>query len=352
MELCYRNNPKSLFRKYAKLVTWFANQQLGRDYLKQNNLYIPSEKLGLLLPNGYVRLGTIGKDKIEAQLIVTTRACYAPKLYPALYAIDRLHQWIQDFDEAKMILMGQLGLISWGRMPALAKSLRFLTLEKNPDADPETTSVDGYAQRAAGGTSFADVRDGVGTASADTNGANDYPVAFNSTSASDTWGGLVRYFHLYDTSLLTASATISAAVQSMYINSFIDYYTTQNMRLVLATIASNTAVVAADFQGTVANTTAQTDADLDIGALTTSAYNDWTLNATGRGNISLTSITKFGYKITADVTNTAPTWSINQEEIVRGTSADAAGTTTDPKLVVTYTVPAAGDKKFTLLGVG
>ena len=156
MELSYATNPQSLFRKYAKLVTWFSNQQLGRDFLKHNNLFIPNEKLGLLLPNGYIRLGTIGKDKREAQLVVTTRACYAPRLYPALQAIDLVSRWITSFDEAKELLAWYLGLR--GQPLWATRGIMFAVSTFNPDANEESTSVDGQVYAGSAGQTWTNLR--------------------------------------------------------------------------------------------------------------------------------------------------------------------------------------------------
>ena len=95
-ELSYANNSKSLFRKYANLVTWFSKTQLGCDYLSDHSFSLPynPKDISLLLPNGFIE--EQGKDY---QMTVTTRACYASKLYPALQTIDLVSQWISDFDE-------------------------------------------------------------------------------------------------------------------------------------------------------------------------------------------------------------------------------------------------------------
>src|SRR5258708_25922328 len=119
----------------------------------------------------------------------------------------------------------------------------------------------------------------------------------------------------------------------------------QSIRLVLSTIAATNTIAASDYQGTVGNTANQATADLTIAAFSTVAgYNNtWTLNGVGSGsgldNVSLTSITKFGLKNSADATNTAPTWASSNQAYIQ---AEVGGGTNPPRLVITYTRPVSG----------
>src|SRR3989344_4566684 len=71
-----------------------------------------------------------------------------------------------------------------------------------------------------------------------------------------------------------------------------------------------------------------------------SDYNDFTLNSSGLAQISKTGISKFGMREASyDVANTQPTWGSGQEFSVSGRFADKAGTSEDPKLVVTHSAP-------------
>jgi len=81
---------------------------------------------------------------------------------------------------------------------------------------------------------------------------------------------------------------------------------------------------------------------------TAGTYNDFTLNANGISNISKTGITYFGARDSLDTANTTPTgnnnWNFN--------SSNGAGTTTDPKLVVTYTTGGGTNHNLSLTGAG
>lgn len=319
MELSYVNNPKSLFRKYSKLVTWFANTPMGREYLKLDS------EIALLLPNGYHR--KVGKNKYEATFY--TRAEYAPKLLPALVVLDRARSLIKGFEEAKKLLTWNLGY---------SHKFQMATATFNPNANPETTSVDGYAARVATEI-WATIRAGAGT-TADDLGTSLF--CQYSTGTAPNWSAFYRTFTLFDTSSLGASAVISSAVQSFY--TVTDGNFAVSLRLVTTTPASNTAIVAADFsqQGTVAQATDRTTA-----SMTLNAYNDWTLNATGLGNISKTGITKFGLRVVGDADNVEPTPGDGLTSNMREhQSTDAAN---KPKLVVTYTVPATPSGSFNFI---
>ena len=316
MELCYTNNPKSLFRKYAKLVTWFANTQLGKDYLS-HSFFIPKEKIALFLPNGYI----VKRGK-EYQMTVTTTPVYAPKLYPALQAIDFLKT---NIDESREIMLWILGLRG---QPAWATNKLLSSLTVNPDANVETTSVDGYTTN--GNANFATAR-GASTASFATDDSGntllDECYFFGGTTYY-----ISRSFELFDTSALTSSATISAATFSLYKNATaVNNADTVYIALVTTTPASNTAIVADDYDQSGSTKQA---ADVNYASISTSAYFDMTLNATGLGNISLTGITKFGTRCSRDLDNSAPTGT-NSIEIV---SSDTGSN--KPKLVITYELPS------------
>jgi len=339
MELCYANNPKSLFRKYAKLVTWFANTRLGRDYLSQNNFSIPKEKIGLFLPNGYITIKKMTKKRIDAQLVVTPRACYAPKLYPALQAIDLVSSWITHFDEAKELLAWYTGLRNKPLWASPAFNVAFSSPETyNPDPSPETTSTDGHAGYYNPGinASYATIRAIGGNYSGHT---EHYEMMgfINSDIPSNTWCAMQRSFYLFDTSALPDSPTITGAVFSVYGRNAYDSAMALSMTVVQSTPASNTTIATTDFEGAVNNNTRQVTADITVAAWSTVGYNDFTLNATGIGNISRTGITKFGGKCSHDVDNSAPTWVANALSGSQGWFSDEGSN--QPKLVVTYSFP-------------
>ena len=107
-----------------------------------------------------------------------------------------------------------------------------------------------------------------------------------------------------------------------------------------STPASTSNLVIADYTQT--GTVSQTGSPMTYAAFTVGAYNDYTFNATGRGNLSKTVISKFAWKNeNYDVANVAPPGA-TVSYTLRGYSADAAGTANDVKFVVTHTAVASG----------
>lgn len=326
MELCYANNPKSLFRKYAHLVTWLAQTRLGRAYLG-----IPSHfnDISLLLPNGYRR-----SDGRWHESTFRSRAIYAPKLYPALARLDLVQQWLKDFKEAQQLLAWQVGFTR--NMPALARSAMFQTTF-NPDAHEEDTSVDGHVVSQTIENTWAGIHDGDGTSANDTGTYEGQPI-LSSTGASQKWASWRRGVFLFDSSALPDTDVISGAVVRVYVGALGDNFN-QGVDIVDTSPISNVALEAADW-GNVGSAVQATA--LDLGDITTGILNSWTLNGTGILSISKTSITKFGQSFTSDTADTPPAWQASTTVYTNVVLADHANTTRHPELVVTHVPGAVG----------
>ena len=143
-----------------------------------------------------------------------------------------------------------------------------------------------------------------------------------------------RSIFVYDTSSIPDSDTIDSATNSHYI---IDSSSSDNdgddwINIYLATPADPAVLVTGDYDqvGEVAQAT-----QIDITSIATGAYKDWTLNATGLGNISKTGNTILGAREGHDVLNSEVLTDASGN-IVNSRHADTAGTTQDPKLVVVH----------------
>jgi len=197
-----------------------------------------------------------------------------------------------------------------------------------PDADPETTSVDGATFVDSTYTVWADARNATTGSVAPT----DTAMNFNSESQKGYYN-LWRNVFLFDTSPLGSNATISDATFSVYGTGIKYNDGGDTIHLVSSNPASNTDLVGSDYNIALWGSTSfgsKTVADYSV-----SAYNDMALNADGKNAISKTSITKFGLRHGADINNTAPT-GINQCPMK---FSDTAGTANDPKLLVVHSAP-------------
>ena len=214
------------------------------------------------------------------------------------------------------------------------------TLVVYPNAHVESTSVDGYVGRGAS-SSWADLRGGAGTIA---NDSDQWAYWAQIVGARDgdlnwTWNGLIRGIALFDSSALGAGATISAVVASLYITTvWADGVWGSGYNWYTSTPASNIALQASDYAQL--GVTAQADAANSYAGVTLNAYNHTTFNAVGRGHV-VVGISKFGIRdATYDAANVEPEQQAGEGEYaigIYGRAADYAGTTSDPKLTITYT---------------
>ena len=136
---------------------------------------------------------------------------------------------------------------------------------------------------------------------------------------------------LFDTSALGSGATISAAVLSLYYNS--DKANADagqaEPHIVDFNPASLTDIVVGDWDqfGTTSFAT------VAYSGISTAQYYNFTLDSNGIANISKTGTSAFGIRSAGDINNSTPTGGNR----VSWMSADTAGTSNDPKLVITYT---------------
>lgn len=227
-----------------------------------------------------------------------------------------------------------------------------------PDAgDPGTTTIDGSVWQgySAAGVIWATIRTDAGNTK-DTTTA-DFILTYASTHnvTSDQWTNLVRAIFLFDTSDIPDGDTIDAATLSIKGTSKADTFTTPmapDVDIYTSTPNTNTTLLVGDYaqvQGT-----SQTGSPITYANWSTIAYNDFTFNATGRGNISKTGVSKFGTRNqNYDVANVTPTWEGGKVANIYGNFADTAGTDSDPKLVVVHTAAAgAVSRRRMLIGIG
>ena len=205
-----------------------------------------------------------------------------------------------------------------------------------PDANAESTSVDGQAQENTV-NDFATIRGDVGDSVAGGDAAPEV-IATVATHPSADYITMTRGALLFDTSALPDNAIINNATLGIAGdgNKRDQFAEPGNITLVTSAPASNTAIVAGDYDSF--GTTRQAP-DILISSFVDdgTTYNDFVLNAIGIGNINKTGISKFGIRIGFDTYNNEPTFATDIRARVQARSADAGGTSTGPKLVVTYT---------------
>lgn len=204
--------------------------------------------------------------------------------------------------------------------------------------------VSGNTTRNGTNEVFTSLTAGAGT-SADSATDNVSLVELTCTSISNQYTGLRRAYSLFDTSAIGAGQAVSAATLSWF-GTYNGAALSQSLNICKGVPASNTALVAADFN--IANHTfTQQATAMTMASWSATAYNDFVFNATGMASIAMTGVSKFTLIISADYTSTAPTWSSGADALINGYTANAIGTANDPKLVVTYAAAStSGNSNF------
>lgn len=202
-----------------------------------------------------------------------------------------------------------------------------------PDADPESTSVDGYVEHEALAPPlfWADLIAAAGTSYDDSAIWNGIIVGIYASSTINKWRDLTRGIILFDTILL-AGLTITSATLSLYCSGKGDYLgITPDVNIYSSNPISNTSLAAADYHS-VGNTAFSTSKA--YAGITVAAWNIFTLNASGISAINKTGISKFSVRnANYDVAGNAPGWISLKHSYIVFSSADEAAA---PILTVTY----------------
>lgn len=213
------------------------------------------------------------------------------------------------------------------------------TLVVYPDpGDPGTTSCDGDIRRSSVNETLGTIRASAGTDVLMT--AVTIRAALIATSTPDQYDTLRRAWTLFDTSPLTAGATISAATLSLWGTTKLNELGSPALHIGGGTTASNTTLATGDFvnRGTTSfGSVAYASFDA-----TNSVYTDIALDANGISNIQKTGVSIFTEQLSWDILNntTGLTWSSGLQNAYLFRSSDQATTDNDPKLTITYTVAA------------
>jgi hypothetical protein len=333
---------KHWFQKHQSKLLWLSNSFLGEyifQFKKMGHHLDPKKRITKITPYSVAQFNRIVKTKIGKEYEYTEHFFgqnkYAQKLYfillPIWYAMHIWDWFVADhFQLAPQLSFG------------------FSTLTKWPGSTGTNNPTDGYLIRDADNSTWAGVRDGAGTYK-DDSGIGMSVLVLSGTNNS-TWRAIGRSIFCFDTSGLTSSAVISSAVLSLYGTNKSDSFTypaTPNINIYASTPASTSSLVTGDF--TQVGSTALCDTPITYAGFTTTGYNNFTLNAAGRSNISLTGISKFGARnANYDVANSAPYHPAAGQQVASlsfyTSKSDFTGiggtpTSGDPKLVVTYTLP-------------
>lgn len=335
----YPNDPRLLFRKYEHLITTLARKHgTFRDFVKGKYTHAIPKDVHKLLPNGYILF-----DGKQHQISVAPGAMYVPTLAPVLAKIDLYAPFIKNFQEAEDMLMylakqtkAKPDFIPYREIPHLFKEVMFASYTGSPQTggggENVTTCKNIYNSNAD--VAWATLHDS-STGTVEVGSTN--TVYLSSSGATDKWSLIVRNFHSYDLTEMGAGATISGTPTiGLYVTGKTETLASQSYNIYGSTQANANDVVAEDFDQalTTALATAITGA-----ALSTSAVNNWNINAAGITALEAAAggVVKFSVRLVSDATNTAPTWS--SAKIAR-IGFQMAADANPPLLTATYTAAA------------
>ena len=326
---------RPLFAKYEKQLVQFANTPLGHLYLGTRNLPVIR-----VTPDSIFYLRNIdnGIATIEADHWSGSRLLKKfRKLFNTVGFIAAMG--------AKFAL--DVEAVMYPLMIGIASPADF-----SPDADPETTSVDGYVDYNLGlgnGVSWATIR-GQATGTAANSDGNEVfsDVHFDQLGGTD-WYHFRRGFLLFDTSAIGAGATVTAAVIKVRSDGIIEDLPDSAV-IVACTPASNTNIITADFNQLGTTALSNTIANDGSFSENPSVDNTFTLNATGRAAVDVSGISKFGWRNESDRANSEPaTGGLATNDGARFDIKSRDNGSNFPVLTVTFTEPVSANANMFLV---
>jgi PKD repeat protein len=192
-----------------------------------------------------------------------------------------------------------------------------------------TAAGDGRVERMIPtSTTFSDIRDGPGTTGYST--GNDSIARIESANVSNEFNYMDRGVLIFNTSALPDDATITSAKIGMYVIERNITLGNSNISLTKFTVAGT--INSSDYQNF--NDILLTD-EKNISTMPSFQYHNFTLNALGRSNISLTGESGFGVRTTFDINNVQPTWVERAATFIRFNTAE--NVTFAPFIEISYT---------------
>jgi hypothetical protein len=322
-------NENTWMREYQGLMLALANTSEGKDLLCIDDHHLP-----IIGMRKNVVLYDHGHDKYMADFRVGAKWGNVVR-----YRWQDIRCALERVNELRLADRPQ-ALFRGGRMLVPAGTT---TLTEYPDPHPESTTVDGQVCRDTGypsgaSESFSTMHNGAGT-SVNDSGTNGYFQIYATTTTNEFFN-FCRCIYGFDTSAMGPS-TIDDATASFVGNDYVESLGRFNIALTASTPASNTALVAADYQ-TVAFTAFATalivGTNWNIGS-----YSNFTLNSTGEDYIETGGVTNLACLSDWDRANSfGGSWASEQVTHQGSLLSENSGTSTDPKLVVNYTAVPFG----------
>lgn len=306
---------KNWFLKWQKNLLWFANTYYGRDVLgiNGNRSSVGKERIIAIAPNAIVWQ----EDKlIKAEF--RTHDKFSKRLfYEYKYIWQAIHNWDMRFAN--------------NFAPSL--NLGFDTLGPIFPAAGAASPVDGYVGRSGVNEAIGTLRAGAGTYSNNTDTTEGGAILVGAVT-SNQFSELRRSIFCFDTSSLPSGISLLSVILSFNSNTVSTGLGSTSLEVVSAAPASTSGLANSDYSN-LGSTSFATVPSASWPAA--NSYYDFTLDGNGIANVNKTGITKFGIRLGWDFNNNfTGVWANGVQSRFDLFYADQAGTTKDPKLVVTY----------------
>ena len=203
-----------------------------------------------------------------------------------------------------------------------------------PDADTETTSVDGYVGRTASSDTYATIRGGAGVYADDATSPVLLHYLRTNASTNSRYADMARGVLLFDTSSVLSGYTVTAVTLEVYTTAVITFGSAWTSRIVASTPASNTSLTSAGYQQV--STTIKDLGGLASGSISANAYCLWNL---ATDSVTKGGITKLGGRSAGDI---AASPEFTTKGLTNGHQFQTAEGANPPKLTVTYTGGGGG----------
>jgi len=333
-----------------KMLLWMASTSYGRDLLR-----LPKDlgKIVLLNPGGVTAFEDVKNGRFVKRSVFVPSDFY---LKTILRRWREFCEYVRYYEENELSLWKRMvSADKWGTIPALAGSIMGLpfpvfvgtTSTFNPNSgNPGTTSCDGQLAK-ADNSNWDTTHDATDAASLDPDGDGSGGAGWIETATGLTGGSnyiIYRVKTTFDSSSIPDADPVDSATYSQYILStsngdndgsdFISVVTSD-----LTSSDKEYAVGDFDLIGSAIDNPTEQHAvgqRKDIGSISTSAYLDWTLDATGIANVSKTARTEFGTREGHDIIDSAYAGSAATRNNIRGVTADDGVNNQPPKLTVVH----------------
>ena len=294
-------------------------------------------------PDGFTQYKGIDLGKHRKRSFFHPNSPFIKVFTEQLTYVDIAQEHIKRIEPKKRHLiiphfMGETRLLN-----TFLPQIHLTTSTFKPDADPETNTFDGIVFRAGVDVSLSTLIAGNGTGISDASAA-ERTAGIRASTTSGQYQNIVRGLFLFNTATLPDTDGIDAGTK-------IGFYghasTTNGLSgqasansvnvLVESTTTSDTGATASDYQA-IGSVDFGRSAQQD--SWNTGSYNDITMNASGRANISKTAISYFGtrYGWDFDDTTTGLTWASNATQATYAEHAENGSN--EPLLTVEHSVPS------------